>query len=117
MNNIRPCITTSLLAGLLLSSGCASIISRQSSLESRTAFYPGTVLDAGIIVAAPAYLVSGADDNPWVVLALPLLPLAVVDLGLSAVYDTLFLPHDTWQYFQTTHRQGQTLDDGQNSDL
>ncbi|CNC12543.1 YceK/YidQ family lipoprotein [Yersinia pseudotuberculosis] len=78
MNSSKYALIFFVAINSLLISGCASVIARNTNLGiTPPAVYPGTVYDIAVIPS-------------------PLFPLALIDLPLSFVADTLMLPIDIY---------------------
>jgi len=84
-----------LLMLALLLSGCASAMSRAFRQESPDIprYYPGIYLD-GLFISTPFR----HDDNDSLPVRVGVACGALIDLPLSAIFDTIFLPVDIWAY-------------------
>jgi len=77
---------------LLVTSGCASVLSRQNWREPGIAryVYPGVSLDAQIIAESGGR----QPDDPWGSFGVIAVPFCLIDLPLSFAVDTVILPYD-----------------------
>ena len=94
-----------LILAALLSQGCASFFGHYDyMLATRktepTAYYPGTVIDLGLIGAglmAPFVAPFKKDAEGWMIVAVPFV---LVDLPCSFTLDTLFVPGDYFYHLE-----------------
>jgi uncharacterized protein YceK len=93
------------LAGICFLTGCSTMVARGSNPKPES-YYPATELDILAIGQGGGYWVKGDGGNTsssmWGIVAVPML---IVDIPISLVSDTLWLPFDANRFYNEKGRE------------
>lgn len=102
---------------LVLQSGCASwLVRSEGAYSHRADIYPATTIDVGVVSQAVTQpFVPPVDSDAQDGLVYVILSVAIVDLPLAVVADTILLPHDLRESFRRSSRSREAAEETANA--